>query len=452
MKKIKISIFVMSMTIIIVIGCKKNEFGQMEQKQEIKVDPTKIQYLPQTASEKKLVENIDKLSGILKIIYSEHGNLNVVNAAVFAKAYTDESILIKDLIFPETSILINNKRFAKVIGDPLVNLNTFAKAFWAEVNKKGDGEFNDFLSSLKPDRSNSIILNEIGNSLGENGVGIYFPYYDEFIDDNYTSPPSVVSVIAATADSDEGIGEIPVFNSIGQVAGFNQVLINDDYVSLNPTHIIGVNGIEPWDDGGITTMNAYPPGDPIDLPNLPREVKQVHLGSVKIHGKQYDKLISFTGNGGGSEIIFTRSDGFLKVLDGQVQAENFSTPEKTVSRKSIRDYKWVDFSHEWDGDWEVNNHRQVFAIYENDNRNTSEISGKISTTVKLTDLVTLTVDLISWKITFKSDDPIIKQEEMKRESFFALNRTNLTGEMYQGWPVRDRLGPLSYTLNDRTYY
>jgi hypothetical protein len=41
---------------------------------------------------------------------------------------------------------------------------------------------------------------------------------------------------------------------------------------------------------------------------------------------------------------------------------------------------------------------------------------------------------------------------MKRESFFALNRTNHTGEMYQGWPVIDKTGPVSYTLNDRTYY
>lgn len=452
MNKTKISLLALTIAIISGVGCKKQEIDQVGQNQELKVDPSKIQYQPQTATEKKLVENLGKLSDILKSVYSEKTNLNVVNAAVYARAYTDESVLIKDLIYPETSILTKNKRFAKAVGDPIANLNKFAKAFWAEAGKKADTEFNTFLSSLKPDPNNSIILNDFGNNYGENGVGIYFPYYDEFIDDNYTNPPSVVSIIAASADSDEGIGEIPVFNSMGQLAGFNQVLINDDYVSANPTHIIGVNGIEPWDEGGATVMNAYPPGDPIDLPGLSREVKQVHVGSVKIHGKQYDKLISFTGNGGGSEIVFTRSDGFLKVLDGQVQADNFFTPEKTVSRKSIRDYKWVDFSYEWDGDWEVNNHRQVFAIFEQDNRNQSEISGKISTTLKLSDLVTLTVDLISWKVTFKSDDPIIKQEEMKRESFFVLNRTNLTGEMYKGWPVRDRTGPVSYTLNDRTYY
>ncbi|MFN4285047.1 MAG: hypothetical protein ACK4E8_03695 [Lacibacter sp.] len=452
MNKTNISLIALTLAIIIAVGCKKQELDQIGQNQELKVDPTKIQYQPQTPSEKKLVENLGKLSDILKMVYFDKANLNVVNAAVYAKAYTDESILIKDLIYPETSILRANKRFAKAVGNPAAVLSNFATAFWAEVRKKGDAEFNGFLSSLKPDPNNSIILNDFGNSSGESGVSIYFPYHDEFIDENYTNPPSVVSVIAATADSDEGIGEIPIFNAIGQLSGFNQVLINDDYVSANPTHIIGVNGIEPWDEGGVTVMNAYPPGDPIDLPGLTREIKQVHIGSVKIHGKQYDKLISFTGNGGGSEIVFTRSDGFLKVLDGQVQADNFFTPPKTVSRKSIRDKKWVDFSYEWDGDWEINNHRQVFAIYEDDTRNQQEISGKISTTLKLSDLITLTVDLISWKVTFKSDDPIIKQEEMKRESFFVLNRINLTGEMYQGWPVRDKNGPLSYTLNDRTYY
>ncbi|MCG9899402.1 MAG: hypothetical protein MH132_05335 [Hydrotalea sp.] len=438
----------MSLAIIIGVGCKKQELELVHQNQELKVDPSKIQYQPQTATEKKLVENLGKLSDIIKKLYLNKANLDVVNAAIFAKSYTDESILIKDLIYPETSILKSNKRFTQAVGNPSNVLNNFASAFWAEVITRGDSEFNNFLSSLRPVPNNSITLNDINSSNGGNEVSIYFPFHEDYIN----TPPSVVSIISATADSDEGIGEIPNFNSSGQFVGFTQVLINDDYVAMNPTHIIGLNGVEPWDDGGNIPLNLYWPSNPIDIPGLTREVKQVHIGSVKIHGKQYDRLISFTGNGGGSDIVFTRSDGFLKVLDGQVQADNFFTPVKTVSRKSIRQRKWVDFSYEWDGDWEVNNHRQVFAIFEEDTRNHSEISGKISTTLKLSDMVTTTVDLISWKISFKSDDPIIKQTEMKRESFFALNRTNHTGEMYQGWPVIDKTGPVSYTLNDRTYY
>jgi hypothetical protein len=67
-------------------------------------------------------------------------------------------------------------------------------------------------------------------------------------------------------------------------------------------------------------------------------------------------------------------------------------------------------------------------------------------------MVTITIDLISWKVTFKSDDPIIRTLEYKHASFFPLNRTNLEGEMRKGWPVRDKNGPVSFTLNDRTYF
>lgn len=283
-------------------------------------------------------------------------------------------------------------------------------------------------------------------------VSVYFPYSEEYIDENFGASPNIVSIISATADADEGIGEIPVFDSYGNLLRYDQILVNDEYAAANPTHIIGVNGIEPYDMGAIV-QTAFPPTGPIDLPNFPREVKQVYAGSVKIHNKQYDAFLSFTGNGGGSEIVITRSDGFLKILDGQVQADNFATPPKTISRRDINKRNWVDFSYEWDGDWEKTNLNQVLNIYEDDNRNTLEISGKLGTTLKLSDQITLTVDLIAWKITYKSDDAIIRPAlELKHESFFLLNRTNLEGEMYEGWPVRDKNGPVSWTLNDRTYY
>jgi hypothetical protein len=167
--------------------------------------------------------------------------------------------------------------------------------------------------------------------------------------------------------------------------------------------------------------------------------------------KQYDRLISISGNGGGSEVRFTRSDGFLKVADGQVQADSYIVGEGSISRKNIKDPVFVSYDVEWDGDWEPTNIEQNLAIYEEDNRNTVEISGEISTTLKL-GIFNFTIKPIAYKVTIKSDDPIIKQTNFKHDVFFALNRTNLEALMIDGWPVRDRNAKVSFTLMDRTFY
>ncbi len=385
---------------LILSSCKKNETSELKIKQPLKVDEYKISFKPRTEAELQLVENIQKLSEILKGVYLDQNNVKVVNAAVFAKVYTDESIMVGDLIYPDEGRLANSKRFNYAVTKHNLSISKFVDDFWTLVKKKNDLGFMSFLRILKPTQ---ILVNSSTaagyNPDGFYRVSIYFPYHEEFADESFNASPGIVSITAATSDADEGIGQIPVYDSYGSFLRYDEVLVNDDYAILNPTHIIGVNGIEPYDLQDIPNT-AFPPSGPIDMPGFPREVKQVYVGSVKIHNEQYDNFISFTGNGGGSEIVFTRSDGFLKVLDGQVQADNFSTPPKEISRRDIRKKNWVDFSYEWDGDWEQDNLNQVFNIYEEDNRNTLEVSGKISTTLKFSDMLTTTIDLISWKVTF----------------------------------------------------
>ena len=114
----------------------------------------------------------------------------------------------------------------------------------------------------------------------------------------------------------------------------------------------------------------------------------------------------------------------------------------------------VDFSAEWDGDWEAANLQQNLGIYEEDNRNASTFTGSLSTTVTaaLTPITVTTVRTLGFTINYKSDDDLIRQLNFNRDIFFVLNRTDLEGEMINGWPVRDKHGAVSYTLNDRTYY
>ena len=417
------------------------------------VDPSKIFKQPATAEEKQLVENLGKVTDVLKELYKNKENLKLVNLSIMAKVYTDETILVKDLIYPATSRLKTSKKFETLTQRFGVSLDKFSGNFWAEVNKTNDQAFKTFLQGLN--HHDMLRANRM-NVVDQSEVSIYFPYSDnmEFLPPGdgggYYEP--ITTVVTATADADEGWGQQPYYvNGVFQF--YTTVLVNDDYAYDNPTQIVGINGVEPYDPPSII-MSAFEPTGPIPLPGLPREIKQVYVGDVRCK-KQYDALISFTGNGGGSEIRFTRADGFLKVLDGQVQADMYVTGDKTISRKDIRKENWVDFSNEWDTDWELANSQENLAIYEEDNRNSSTINGSLTTTLKLDSLLgtgATVAGVIGFTITYKSDDAIIKQTNLNRDVFFILNRTNLEGEMHNNWPVRDKSANVSFTLNDRTYF
>jgi hypothetical protein len=229
------------------------------------------------------------------------------------------------------------------------------------------------------------------------------------------------------------------------------VLVNDDYAEQYPTHIIGLNGVE--EEAPPSRMSAFEPTDPVDLPNLSREILEVYVGAVRINDKhQFDNLIAKNNNGGGSEIRFTRADGYLKLLNGQVQAENFQAgATKEVGRWHIRNRKWVDYSVSWDSDWEPANLTQNIAIYEEDTEGTEEISGSFGTTLTIPGGGT-TVSNIGYKNTLKTQDEIQHQNDLSRDAFKVRNRMDNEGEMYKKWPVRDRNALVSFTLNDRTFY
>lgn len=451
----RVQLTVIMICLITIIGCKKD---LSQQAPRLQPDPALTDSLPTSSDDRLLIENLRKLTDVLKVLYLEKSNLKIVNAAIFAHAYTDESILVKDLIYPNYSRLNNNKIFKEYMTRWNLNLDRFADNFWKEVAKKDDENFHQFLTGIS--RMDMIFENGSGvgkpsssrTNLMSDEVTIYSPYSEERMPPiGYYEP--ITTLVAATADADQGIGYQPYYiNGIFQE--YREVLVDDDYAYNNPTQIIGVNGVEPY-DATLTVNSAFPPQSAIDIPHLTREVKQVYVGDILIQERQYDKLISFTGNGGGSEIRFTRADGFLKVVDGQVQtADLYYTPAKDISRRNIRNSIWVDASYEWDGDWELNNLQQNLAIYEEDNRNTSTFTGSLVTNVNasIPPVTVMTSRTLGFTINYKSDDELIRQINFNRDIFFILNRTNLEGEMHNGWPVRDRNGPVSYTLNDRTLY
>ena len=420
------------------------------------IDPKLVYKRPTTAKEISLVENLGKVTTIFKELYQTKANLNVVNAAINSRTYTDESVLLKDLIYPEGSLVTDNPRFKAYARKHNLSLTSFASSFWAIANKANDQAFLNFLNSLKPADSATATKGKAKGALttDADGVSVYFPYSQQFMipyeeeggGGEYSYGP-VTSLVTATADADAGYGYQPYTDSYG-VTQYQTVVVDDDFAYNNPTHIIGLNGIEPYLEPTTSNSTAFEPTGPIVLPGATREIKQVYVGEVRCT-HQFDALISFTDNGGGSEIRFTRADGFLKIADGQVQADVYSGGS-TINRYNIRKKRWVTFGQEWDSDWEATNNNENLATFEDDNRNEFTLTGSISTTLTFSPGNTGT-GTIGFEKVFRGDDRLERQHNLVRDSFFALNRIDLEGEMINRWPARDRSARISYTLWDRTY-
>lgn len=429
----KVLLTLVAVIVIFISSCQKDlKVEQPAQKKTI--DPAKVFKTPSTPEEKLLVENLGKVTGIFQELYKTKSNLLVVNAAIAAKAYTDESVLLKDLIYPSESRLNKFPKFKLLTEKLNVSLLKFSENFWIEANKKNDNAFNQFLRKLDPNNVGQFSANTTD---GE-PVSVYFPYYEEFItsDGDVASYAPITTISTATADADEGFGDLPYY--LNGAFQYNiQVLINDDYCLANPTHIIGINGIEPEPDPI--------PNEPPPPPPPPPGISRIYVGEG-ICKKQYDRLISFTGNGGGSEIKYCHMTGYLQPVNGQV-----TTFQDIVSvnftRSDIRNKRWLRTFIVWDDDWVAGDLEQFFGIYEEDNTNSKTFSGSVGTTVTVVAGTTIT-GTIGFSITVQSQDDIIRQLKISRNSYFAgafqdngqgfsNDATFLPLPFTHGWPAYD---------------
>jgi len=338
---------------------------------------------------------------------------------------------LKDLIFPNSSELLKSEKFANEARNYSVNLNNFSQSFWAIANSKNDQNFIKFLNTLNTNPDNL-----------DKQYSIYFPYSE-----NFNLNISDISIVSAVADTDEILGYKRIGS--GSQTQYNLVKINDDVTETKSTHIIGKNGTTLRVNTSVSTLAGFQPGPGIVTPGLPRAVKQVFIGDVKCK-KQYDALISFTGNGGGSEIRFVRGDGYMTPVGGQVTAVPVSGVHKHT-RKQIRQEKWIDWTAEFDMDWEEDNHQLFLAIFEDDNRNSQEVSASVGTTIKIDSSTSITGS-VGVKMTFYSDDDLIHETKLNRDVFFVLNRSStysICGN-YDGWPIRNCNANVQFTLLDRT--
>ena len=408
--------------LVLMAGCKKQP--------TFEPTSTKTPVFPKTAEEISRVNLIKEFTAAVKNVYRNLWALHEVNATIKSGYYIDERVLLKDLLTPEKSPLYKTEAFKKFNA----RAGSFKKMFANELSKGGypllQAAIGVPTTSANGKEMNDWPVVDPTQEIwsGESGLCIYFPYSENYTFSNpfdvniNTLNGQLVSVAAADRDADEGPGERPYYcssdpndpaNMENLSICFTQVNINDGYADVDPTHIMSV-GAEPAGPSGTTgTASVY----------------VVFIGEVRC-GKQYDNLISFTGNGGGSELRFIRGSGYLSHdASGQINSPQ-NVIQVNPTRKQIRHDRWTQVNQMWDSNWEEDNLNQVFAIYEEDNRSTKTIGVTFTTTVTLTPgsgggpgaTGTRTLNF-SW--TVSTQDDIIRQLEWNRESFFLYNQGGL---------------------------
>ncbi|MBX2900850.1 MAG: hypothetical protein KF775_14455 [Cyclobacteriaceae bacterium] len=396
------------MILFIVFSCQQENEAVQQTQEIIQVDFINPQVV-KTDQDRVYAQKIVEITRALRAIYQDPEIVQEVNAAILTGYYADESVLLKDLLAPEISPLYKSESFQLKKREHKFAEGLFAKRFKEELPKYTK-------QALAGRVSDMFFIDYVNN------VSIYFPYSE---DTQYSSYPT--TVVAATDETDAAYAQHPLCDDITPqtYAYCNQfVLVNDDYASVNPVHIVGMGAAN-----STTNQFANCSGNLL-----------VKVGYMRCK-KQYDKLISFTGNGGKSEIKIGRANA-AAVTNPSQQVTGFTGDLMSVdfSRKEIRNNTWKEINGIWDTNWPSGTTEQVLAIWEEDTQGTKNFTGPI----KIPFVGTLT----TYNISVVTQDEIIRNWNIDRVFLTSLGQTNQGNGFVGGWPILDggRGFNVSYTL------
>jgi hypothetical protein len=362
-----------------------------------------------------------EVARLLEDVYRNPKAFYEASAAILSEYYEDETVLLKDLLFPEYSPLYASAKF-KSFNAPV---GVFKNEFYQALNK---GKYPLLKNSLYPQEIISSGSGEVkalspatdtaaeifSNS---KGVAIYFPYSENFGSlfttsyfDNVNKDPrgKLATIVAADREADEAPGKEPYLSGTrtNPIIAWMVVNVNDNYAELNPTHIVGV-GAEPYTGEPIMDSSAVPGG-----------ILRVYQGHMVLK-EQMDKFISVSGNGGGSEVFVNRVSGYLSWDDGVINSFSGDMIRLKFKRKDIRKKRVKTVCAIWDANWQPKNLEQVYAVWENDKTVTKKIEGELKTTLRVRNTGLEIVGTISFSLTVTSDNPIIRQLKLDRVSYLA---------------------------------
>jgi hypothetical protein len=404
---------------------------------------TKPEHIVLQSQQSRVAAVTKEVAEILQQVYTDQKAYMEVNAAIFRGHYCDERILLKDLLKVDTSRF--KHKFCEILEKGNYPIVTSELASVLKL-KKG---LNTAGNMVLAEDSTASVLSTV------NPIAIYFPYsenfingytYDTVLPDNQIANLVKPTIVYSDREADTGPGKKPVFCTTSpNKLCYVDVLVNDQYAEVFPTHIVTVGAI-------VRT----------DVP----AVLKTELVTRTYHGwsrltQQMDKLISFTGNGGGSEIKVCRINGFLKMSDEQIT--NFAGDVITLqyTRADIRKKRWKRVFGVWDPNWNYQDIEQVYAVYEDDTKGTRTITGSLKTTVNLPGKTGKTEGDLGFRIELTSQDEVITQRKFDRKSFL---RDGMNNQGYgfiadandflptgKDWPVIDGGAIWSYTFPYRIY-
>ena len=312
------------------------------------------------ADEKATVEKIKRVGQIVKQIYNDPAVRKEVSAAIKSKYYADETVGLKDLLDPTSSPLFQSAAFT----GQQVSYGHFRRKFIETIGKGSAGV------------NQRAYTDSIQEYFMKGGLTIYFPYCDNFTLEQLES--TGLSLFMADRDADEAPGEVEVLDVSGNVARHDPVTGNDPYSEANPCHIIGVNCVVQKSDGLANMYDTIPLPPPVQ--GRPMAISQVYVGWAR-SCKTHDAWISFTGNGGGDEMRFNRTSGYLE-YDGSNVTGFQNTIMVSIARSDCKNRVWKRVYAPWDPNWRQDNFQQALSVYEEDTEGEKTFTGKLSTTVK----------------------------------------------------------------------
>jgi hypothetical protein len=404
-----------------------------------------------------------EVSDILEKVYEDNRAYSEVNAAIYSGYYEDERVLLKDLLFPETSDLYRSANFRAF----KVDTGIFRKRF-CEIIEKGRYPLisSELAKAMRKKIATSplivanevIIVNDTAPSIlsAQQPLSIYFPYSENFVsiqtNDSFPLNGKLAMMKKATIvytdrEADSAPGREPyICSGGGGSLCYRDVTVDDDFAEIRPAHIITFGAdIHDVSDNEIPKTEL---------------VSRIYHGSSKLT-KQLDKLISLTGNGGGSEIKVCRINGYLNKRDEQIT--NFEGDVVTVyyTRADIRKRRWKRVFSVWDPNWNYQDIEQIYAVYEDDTQGSKTLTGSLTTTMDLPAKFGKVVGDLGFKIEVLSQDEIITQRKLDRKSYFRdglnnqgwgfLSDANDFLPVSKDWPVLDGGSIWQYTLAYRIY-
>lgn len=452
--------FMKNFLIVFLVSFLLTAFGCTRQKDIVSLDqptsdkPALAARYPSTPEELALVGHLSEITEVFKVLYKKNANVRLVNASIYAHVFADETVLLGDLIFPAQSRLPLYTRFDSLSRAWNVDLTSFAQQFWSEVQKRNNPDLEQFLQGLMP----SVAAGQYGVDNGTAPpVSVYFPYSELFAPSTGGAYLPTVSLLNAAADIDEAPGSEPVYQG-STLTGYTTVLVNDVYTTSHPTHIVGVNGPEQPatgpGGGGIGIGGGgfcFGPGCMGWIPpptTVPVEIKRSVLVDNYVLKAQYDNLISFTGNGGGSEVRINRISAHLQPTIGSAVTEfaplplvnappGFSFDQTLTShtRQEISDKVWKKTlfwgpaygESRWDTSWVQDNFEQVLAVWEYDNTNQrASFNGQLYTTLIQTTSTPMALvgGVKPYSVQAPSMHPPIKHLRISRSVYFGEARNN----------------------------